>query len=83
MTPSTPNPSTCKSQVKLTERQLEAIDDVLHETTLFYCNLCDKWFETKEDALKHYQPEIFPNFTTDGEPDFELYCDHSAGSQTA
>lgn len=72
-----------KCQMQLTERQLETIEEVLHETTLFYCNLCNKWFESKEEALKHYEPRIIENIFNGDEPEFELYCDHSAGSETA
>jgi len=61
--------------ISLTEEQLSAVEDNSHETTLWYCDFCSKWFESKEDLLKHY---IFPNPDTP-----EIYCDFKAGSETA
>jgi len=61
--------------LRLSEDQLDAIEDNSHETTLWYCDFCSKWFENKEDLIKHY---FFP----DSDP-YSIYCDHSAGQETA
>jgi len=47
-------PTTSESYGVLTDIQLELVDDIFHETTLWFCHGCDKWFENKDDLFDHY-----------------------------
>jgi len=38
----------------LTDEQLECVEDLFHETTLWFCQGCDKWFESQDDLYEHY-----------------------------